>query len=206
MNRNSNVYQFVSKVREWIKKRYISEWQHVSRGATWIRHAKNCLVASYEQCFKGASNWKNVSLAEFMSCQHNVASNRQTRMLASYDADLTRCANDDHHHNSPVAAAADRDDELLRRAKQTLESMPFFAINEYQHLSQLLFEHAFGRSVFKFEVDLHQSNRSLADEFLRDHFNQTVVQQIKQLNRLDFELYSFAVNLFFDRLKFFHLL
>lgn len=131
-----------------------------------------------------------------MSCKSNLASNRQTRMLAQYDSQLGLCDIDKDSYER----------ELLSRAKQTLSSMRFFALNEYQHLSQLLFERAFGDRVFKFERDLGQSNKSFAEAFIRQH-NQTnaVVDKINELNRLDIELYAFAVKLFFERLKFYNI-
>lgn len=188
------------KLKFHLNERYISEWKHVSRGATWIRQhaAKNCLITSYELCFGGRANWENATLDEFMSCEHNLASNRQTRMLATYDSHLSRCDRNGFVHLDANGR------ELVRRAKRTLKEMPFFAINEYQHLSQLLFEKTFG-GVFKFQVDLDQSNRSFAHEFIKDFRNQNVIRRIETLNSLDFELYSFAVKLFFQRLDFYNI-
>lgn len=174
--------------------RYISEWQHVRRGATWIRHNKSCLVEAYEQCFGGRRRWDNVTLAEFMSCKQNLASNRQTRMLAYYNAALDLCHGEFHSH----------DEELLRRAKATLANMRFFALNEYQYLSQLLFERTFA-GLFKFDVNLTQANMSFANAFIAGLHDNDLKEQIGKLNKLDIELYSFAVKLFFQRLNFYNI-
>lgn len=177
-----------------LNKSYISEWKHVARGATWIRHKKNCLIESYERCFGGRSHWDNVTLAEFMSCKHNLASNRQTRMLAFYDTHLGLCD----------SGKTTYDEEILGRAKQTLKSMRYFAINEYQHLSQLLFEKTFGKGVFKLNIKLEQTNVSFADKFLRElEKDSFLIDKIQQLNKLDMNLYEYAVRLFRERLNFF---
>ena len=78
--KNENDFKFFTILREPIK-RYISEWQHVRRGATWkSRKNKKCLN-KYEKCFeKNRNNWQNVSLTEFINCKFNLANNRQTRL------------------------------------------------------------------------------------------------------------------------------
>lgn len=152
------------------------------------------MVESYERCFKGQPHWENVSLIEFMSCRQNLATNRQTRMLAYYDSHLGLCDASKEIHET----------ELLRRAKLTLKSMKYFAINEYQHQSQLLFEKTFGKNLFKFKVDLSQANKSFAETFIKEFRDQTIIDRIQQLNRLDVELYSYALELFFERLNFYN--
>jgi hypothetical protein len=195
---NSTTIDYFTIIRE-PTQRYLSEWQHVKRGATWIRHERNCLIDKYETCFgEGKVTWTNVSIDEFMACKFNLASNRQTRMLAAF------------YHKDDKAGLCDWNNEddgiFLESAKRTLDSMRFFAINEYQYLSQLLFERTFGDSLFKFEIDLAQTNRSFAASYFR---NQTktrrdeLTRRIKILNRLDFELYEYGLKLFFTRLKYF---
>ena len=172
-----------------LNKSYISEWKHVARGATWIRHKKNCLI-DLRAMFWCAS----IALGQFISCKHNLASNRQTRMLAVYDSHLGLCD----------SGKSTYEEELLRRAKQALKSMRFFAINEYQHLSQLLFEKTFGRGVFKLNIELEQTNVSFADTFLRNlEKDSLLIDEIRKLNNLDMNLYDYAVRLFRERLNFF---
>lgn len=60
--------------------RFLSEFKHVQRGATWknSRHWCGGRVATKEElpkCYQG-STWKNVSLDEFLNCSHNLAVNR----------------------------------------------------------------------------------------------------------------------------------
>lgn len=72
-------YFYISLIREPII-RFLSEFKHVQRGATWktSRHWCGGRVASKQElpkCYSG-STWKNVSLNEFLSCPHNLAANR----------------------------------------------------------------------------------------------------------------------------------
>ena len=82
--------------------RFISEWQHISRqGASWTDSTLRCgrpaspnNEPKYYQWgqkhFKTtcAFNYKKkLSFNEFVRCPHNLASNRQVRMLAELDKD-----------------------------------------------------------------------------------------------------------------------
>jgi hypothetical protein len=61
-----------------------------------------------------------------MACHYNLASNRQTRMLA--DLSLVGC------YNSSLSSS-DRDQLMLASAKHNLKYMPFFMLTEYQKVS-----------------------------------------------------------------------
>lgn len=61
-----------------------------------------------------------------MACSYNLASNRQTRMLA--DLSLVGC------YNSSLTSI-DRDRLMLASAKRNLKYMPFFMLTEYQKVS-----------------------------------------------------------------------
>ena len=58
-----------------------------------------------------------------MACRYNLASNRQTRMLA--DLSLVGC------YNSSMSIV-ERDRIMLASAKQNLQFMPFFMLTELQ--------------------------------------------------------------------------
>ncbi len=171
-------------------KRYISEWQHIRRGATWKRsiNQKCSRPKDYEKCYEGHVNWENATLEQFVLCKFNQANNRQTRMLAYFDKQCNQ-ANDSI--------------DLLKRAKRTLDSMIYFAINEYQYFSQILFEKSFGENMFKFEVKLGQSNRTIAEIYVNDLMknNMDIIEKIKLVNSLDIELYNYGKELFFNNLK-----
>nr|CAH7724330.1 unnamed protein product [Callosobruchus chinensis] len=76
-------YFYVTLLREPIS-RYLSEFRHVQRGATWrgSRHfCKGRPVTEKElpPCYEG-ENWGGVELDEFIACKSNLAANRQTRI------------------------------------------------------------------------------------------------------------------------------
>ncbi|CAH2000447.1 unnamed protein product [Acanthoscelides obtectus] len=81
-------YFYVTLLREPIS-RYLSEFRHVQRGATWkgSRHVCKGRPATEKElppCYEG-DNWGGVGLDEFIACKSNLAANRQTRMLADLE-------------------------------------------------------------------------------------------------------------------------
>lgn len=85
-------YFYVTLLREPVG-RFLSEFKHVQRGATWKSARHYCggrSATSHElpPCYN-SSDWSGVSLRDFISCPHNLAFNRQTRMLA--DLSLVGC-------------------------------------------------------------------------------------------------------------------
>lgn len=93
--------------------------------------------------------------------------------------------------------------DLLNRAKKTLDSMVYFAINEYQHFSQLLFEKSFGENLFKFDINLGQSNKTIAETYVNNLMknNIEIIEKIKNVNSLDIQLYNYGIELFFRNLR-----
>lgn len=65
-------------------------------------------------------------LLQFIACPHNVANNRQVKMLA--DLSIVGC------YNSSLSKT-DRDRLMLASAKANLRKMPFFMLTEYQKVS-----------------------------------------------------------------------
>jgi len=191
-NHRSADFLFFTVLRDPIK-RYVSEWQHVRRGATWSRHgSKKCLIDKYFECFNGANNWANVSIDEFIACKNNLANNRQTRMLALYENKFSAC---------DFLTLIQKDERtLLENAKNTLQSLFYFGLTEYQVFSQRLFEKLLGKNVYKFKKNFTQANNTNAERFVSTLSKETL-NRIKELNRLDLELYEYAKSLFFNRLK-----
>ena len=99
-------------------ERYISEWLHMKRGATWKGSKLGCNGVDYsgwnqkdekkdekddengekienfnviEPCYN-KTNWFGVTLPEFMACKTNLANNRQVRMLANLNLTSGECA------------------------------------------------------------------------------------------------------------------
>ena len=123
-----------------------------------------------------------------MSCPHNLANNRQTRMLANLT--LVGC-----YDISVMPNSAERDRLLLRSAKENLRQMAFFGLTEQQAEMRYLFEQTFGikfRRDFSQFADTHASKVELTPDQLNS---------LRSLNRLDIELYEYATQLFSARVK-----
>lgn len=179
--------------------RFISEYMHVRRGATWAYgHQCNGKMITEEQvpaCYPGyyqGKFWSNVSLEKFMECPYNWALNRQTVMLA--DLDGIGC------FNRTVASTKERGQRMLQSAKRNLQKMSFFALSEYMVESGLLFEHRFK---VKFSIPNKQKKLEYQHSAPLMHqiwSNSTLYNRIAELNHLDMELYEYAVTLFSERL------
>ncbi|XP_077987570.1 heparan-sulfate 6-O-sulfotransferase 3-B-like isoform X2 [Glandiceps talaboti] len=183
-------YYYITMLREPVA-RYISEWQHVQRGATWKDAVHMCdgrppTSEELPSCYK--EDWKGVSLEEFMTCSYNLANNRQTRMLA--DLSSVGC------YNISIMAPEERNEKLLSSAKTNLRRMAFFGLTELQRKSQTMFEQTFS---LKFEEDFEQFDQTKGSSVQVSDLER---QKIKQLNLLDLELYAFARNLFMQRYKY----
>ncbi|VDN50944.1 unnamed protein product [Dracunculus medinensis] len=132
-------YFYTSFLREPIS-RFISEYRHVERGATWLasRHMCNGRPPTPSQlplCFDPAIGWDGVSLNEFLACPFNLAFNRQTRMLA--DLTLVNC------YDMKAMETETRERIMLESAKANLKNLAFFGLKEYMAESQWMFEQLF---------------------------------------------------------------
>lgn len=185
----SRRYFYITFLRNPVQ-RYLSEFKHVQRGATWkgSEHKCNGVSATREhlpKCYDDLveEDWSGVSLQEFMKCPHNLAVNRQTRMLA--DLKLVNC------YDTSTMSSKARDMIMLNSAKTNLEKMAYFGLTEKQHDSQILFQHTFD---LQFKKPFRQNNDTLSNNIVGD-LDPSIVDQIKELNHLDMELYEFAKTL-----------
>ncbi|KAK6195799.1 hypothetical protein SNE40_001154 [Patella caerulea] len=168
--------------------RYLSEWKHVARGATWKGSRLYCngREATLEEvpfCYDD-SDWMDVTLDEFLKCPHNLANNRQTRMLA--DLSKINC------YNTTTMSSEERDFKMLQSAKKNLQDMAYFGLTEYQNYSQLLFEETFN---VPFIDDFEQKEDTKGSKVKVDSY----MERLKERNYLDIKLYEFAKDLFFWR-------
>ncbi|XP_071085464.1 heparan-sulfate 6-O-sulfotransferase 2-like [Haliotis cracherodii] len=181
-------YLYITILRNPVK-RFLSEWMHVRRGATWKTATLACnkRSATLEEvpfCYDTV-DWKNVSIDEFMNCPHNLAINRQSRMLANLT--LVNC------YNTTGMSTEERNAKILASAKENLRKLAFFGLTEVQNLTQKLFEHTFG---LEFADDFVQwmSTRSS-----QSGLPKAVIDRIIELNRNDIYLYQYAKDLFHQR-------
>jgi hypothetical protein len=150
----------------------------------------------HEKCIKITENlYARKSLAEFLEKDCNLAFNRQTRMLATFDANFTMCDYLEKRNNTNSEFF---DNELLPRAKLGLESLTFFGLAEKQMLSHKLFIKTFNsqlliksRGSFKQNsffiekgINVIGTNLPATSEIIKT-LNATVLKRIFNANRLD---------------------
>jgi len=186
-------YFYITFLRDPVR-RYLSEFKHVQRGATWKKaeHKCNGKPATREElppCYDdfNEEDWSGVDLEEFMDCPYNLAVNRMTRMLA--DLRLVNC------YDTTTMSQKARDIITLNSAKTNLEKMAYFGLTEKQHESQELFEHTFD---LRFKIPFEQFNETTSSNTESD-LNQDTIDRITELNHLDVELYDFAKKLILRR-------
>lgn len=144
-----------------------------------------------------------VSLYEFLSCDYNLANNRQVRMLANYNilgCDALKCWTRSVTCSKELKNYYEQ--KLLQSAKHTLVGLSFFGLTEYPKLSEYLFLKTFKEDKFKFIEPIKEINQTIADIVLK-HEAEKYMNKIIENNRLDIELYDFAKELFFNRVNFY---
>ncbi|XP_066477710.1 heparan-sulfate 6-O-sulfotransferase 3 [Tiliqua scincoides] len=190
-NRTLRNFYYITMLRDPVS-RYLSEWKHVQRGATWKTSLHMCDGRSptpeeLPMCYLG-DDWSGVTLQEFMDCGHNLANNRQVRMLA--DLSLVGC------YNLTFMNESERNMILLQSAKNNLKNMAFFGLTEFQRKTQYLFERTFS---LEFISPFTQYNITRASNV---DINESVRKLIEEMNFLDMQLYEYAKDLFLQRFQY----
>ena len=189
---------FITIIREPIQ-RYISEWLHVSRqtelGKSVIFNTKNVCnkEVTMSECLPDIKYKEAINLEQFTLCKNNIAENRQTRMLAYYNENNTDCS----------IYKTENKKFLLESAKQQLRHMSYFALTEYDDLSRKLFEKTFENRI-RFQNIENYSSKQKTLEYIK-RLDKGLFEKIKKINELDLELYDYAKQIFFERLKFYGL-
>lgn len=169
--------------------RYLSEFHHIQRGATWSasKHLCNNRIPSSAElpsCFDSELGWNDVTFDEFTQCPSNLANNRESRMLA--DLTLVGC------YNLSFMSEKERNRLILQSAKENLVKMAFFGLQEDMRRSQYIFERTFGLQFNKPLVNWNETT-DVAE------LSPEQRERAKSLNLLDLEFYSFAKKLFYQR-------
>ncbi|XP_076435891.1 heparan-sulfate 6-O-sulfotransferase 3-B-like [Babylonia areolata] len=188
--RKKRKYHYITMIRDPVR-RFISEWMHVRRGATWKAAQLKCngreaTLKEVPFCYN-EEDWSGVTLKEFMDCPHNLAFNRQTRMLA--DLTVVNC------YNTSAMSPTQRGALLLASAKQNLREMAFFGLTEFQTASQFLFEHTLHMNFLRDFVQLNHTKSN------KGNIGEDDLRRTAELNYLDVELYQFAKDLFLQRVR-----
>lgn len=188
---HSRKFYYITLLRDPVS-RYLSEWRHVQRGATWKTSLHMCdgrtpTPEELPPCYEG-TDWSGCTLQEFMDCPYNLANNRQVRMLA--DLSLVGC------YNLSFIPEGKRAQLLLESAKKNLRGMAFFGLTEFQRKTQYLFERTFN---LKFIRPFMQYNSTRAGGVEVD---EDTIRRIEELNDLDMQLYDYAKDLFQQRYQY----
>ncbi|XP_062236345.1 heparan-sulfate 6-O-sulfotransferase 3-B-like [Platichthys flesus] len=188
--RKRNFY-YITMLRDPVS-RYLSEWKHVQRGATWKTALHMCDGRAPTQeelpaCYNG-DDWTGVPLADFMNCPSNLANNRQVRMLA--DLSLVGC------YNMSSMSELERGHVLLASAKANLRNMAFYGLTEFQRKTQYLFERTFGLRFIRAFTQINSTRAASVG------ISEKVRWRIEGLNALDMELYEYAKELFLRRYQY----
>ena len=191
-------------MKKLISLRYISEWNVVvNRGSNWdwtsmycadfhpvYGHVERCPFRKIQTEARKHRHKPNITFDYFMECPGNLATNRQTRMLANRTALQCNSVN-----SSATLETMQR--RMLQSAKRNLAQLHYFGLTEHQKENQILFENTFG---VKFRkpglVQLNSTAQSLK-YIIKKH----QLERLKKLNSLDIELYHFGKKIFFSRLK-----
>ncbi|XP_028846363.1 heparan-sulfate 6-O-sulfotransferase 3-B [Denticeps clupeoides] len=189
--RNRRNFYYITMLRDPVS-RYLSEWKHVQRGATWKTSLHTCDGRSPTQdelptCYSG-DDWSGVTLPEFMDCPSNLANNRQVRMLA--DLSLVGC------YNISSMNESERNQILLTSAMSNLKNMAFYGLTEFQRKTQYLFERTFSLRFIAAFTQINSTRASNVD------ISDGVRGRIEELNFLDMQLYDFAKDLFLQRFQY----
>ncbi|XP_061571470.1 heparan-sulfate 6-O-sulfotransferase 3-B-like [Cololabis saira] len=181
-------FYYITMLRDPVS-RYLSEWKHVQRGATWKTALHMCdgrppTQDELPSCYSG-EDWTGVPLADFMNCPSNLANNRQVRMLA--DLSLVGC------YNMSSMSELERGRVLLASAKSNLRNMAFYGLTEFQRKTQYLFERTFGLRFIRAFTQINSTRAASVG------ISEKVRWRIEGLNALDMELYDYAKELFLRR-------
>ena len=202
----SSRFLYATLLREPVA-RFVSEYLHTLRGATWLSERLPCPKAqqlrNHYACWNSKTTARvfllqptsclvflGTNLTEFMNCPFNSAINRQTRMLSS--------------SGNPCLPSVTYSNLVdLETAKRNLQSMEFFGLTEYLSLSQRLFERTSYCRLHRacsFQSYLEQdwSNNQTGD-YLEGKLSASEIARLRQMNSDDIELYQFARQLFFQR-------
>ncbi|KAJ3592634.1 hypothetical protein NHX12_007761 [Muraenolepis orangiensis] len=184
-------FYYITMLRDPVS-RYLSEWKHVQRGATWKTSLHMCDGRSPTQdelpaCYSG-DDWSGVPLADFMDCPSNLANNRQVRMLA--DLSLVGC------YNLSSTDESERGQLLLASAMSNLKRMAFYGLTEFQRKTQYLFERTFSLRFIAAFTQLNSTRAANVD------LSEPLRRRIEELNGLDVQLYEYAKDLFLQRFQF----
>ena len=203
-----NNFHYVGLLRHPIL-RYVSEYLHVLRGGCWKREyvcdgevikRRKSLPFECPDHFncshKGVERFqRNITLENFVKCQDSWSTNRMTISLADHDE--ATCWNKTHYTRE------ERDQILLESAKSNLLKFSYFGITDFPSESSELFEKTFGvvlRNPLKAMLPIKTRGGQFLESLPLDMYKQ-ILTLIVENNRLDLELYEYAIEIFKKRMR-----
>lgn len=182
-------YFYVTLLRDPVS-RYLSEWKHHRLGNHWkdaklFCNGRNVHFFDVRPCFNEYT-WEGVSFTEFLDCRDNLATNRQTRMLA--DLRLSKC------YDSRALKPPERTKLILKHAIANVEHMAFFGLTEYQEETRKLFEHTF-------KLKFRRPFKTLLDDESDEIVTEKLYSRMMKYIEADVHLYQYAKQLFLERVK-----
>ncbi|KAK4473231.1 hypothetical protein MN116_004404 [Schistosoma mekongi] len=203
--------------------RFISEWLHIRRGATWqsatlrchkqsppLQYYKPCDFINDNENNINSTIWSNLSLKSFINCPYNLANNRQTRMLANLSnlqcykhlTNWSQPLNITVFNSLPLIQLT-----LLNSAKYNLINVIYcYGLSEYliysQYILQKCLHITFKRAFIEFNKIALIKQRLLTTHatIIHSNLHQSSLDDIENVNRLDIFLYNYAKRLFLYRL------
>ena len=182
--------------------RYLSEYLQTTRGGCWPLHERVCdgevvKIPFCAQCktqrLRNLGWHVQESLRKYLGCDVSWRNNRLTLALA--DNEQVTCWNRTQY------TSEERGQMLLDSAKQNLLKFSFFGILEFQEESGWLFERTFGLE-FGIRPPHLPFNSSLASLLLQELLlHPSLYERVVANNKLDLELYWFAVEEFGKRMR-----
>ena len=174
--------------------RFLSEFRHRQRGASWEGSAVLCKGKVFEKqnpvCYDGEI-WLDLTLEKFLECPYNIGINRQTWMLS--DLSQVSC------NFKSLMTDTKHKEKLLSIAKENLRNIVYFGLLEYPQESQFIFEKTFG---LEFNEPFQLWDTGFAKVYI-EGVTEEMLQKVRERNHLDVALYDFAKKIFFERYNYF---
>ena len=174
--------------------RFLSEFRHRQRGASWAGSAVLCngniLEKQNPTCYDGEI-WLDLTLEKFLSCPYNFGINRQTWMLSNLSQ--ISC------NFKSLMTNIKYQEALLSTAKENLRNIVYFGLLEYPQESQFIFEKTFG---LEFNEPFQLWDTGFAKVYI-EGVTKEMLQKVQEKNHLDAALYDFAKKIFFERYNYF---
>jgi len=165
-------------------KRVLSEYTHITKNLV-SQFGPKQYGNAWDYNYHGSETNIREFLDDCIECRIG-SSNRQAKMLSGL---FTTGANIDEVNKFS-------DDYILMKAKENLEAMKFIGLTERYTDSMLLLKYTFPDHLKTFNTYTYSKH---PHDGKSGSVEEETIERIKELNRLDIELYDYAQQLFYQR-------